>query len=168
MKFDLSSINAASIKKGFNYIRSNGISGVWSRMRDKANGPGNAYNNWYKKYHAATEVDLEEQRKIAFRYSPVVSIIVPVYKTPELYLRKMIESVIGQTYENWELCIVDGSDRQSNIVKEYMETEHRINYLYVDRNLGISGNSNKALQMATGDYVTFMDHDDLLPPDALF
>ena len=78
MKFDLSSINAASIKKSINYIRSNGISGVWSRMRDKANGPGNAYNNWYKKYHAATEADLEEQRKIAFRYSPVVSIIVPV------------------------------------------------------------------------------------------
>ena len=118
MKFDLSSINVNSIKKGINYIRSNGISGVWSRMRDKANGPGNAYNSWYKKHHAATEKDLEEQRKIAFAYSPVISVIVPVYKTPEQYLRKMIESVIDQSYENWELCIVDGSERQSNIVKE--------------------------------------------------
>ncbi|MBQ7706439.1 MAG: glycosyltransferase [Lachnospiraceae bacterium] len=168
MKFDLSSINVNTIKKGINYIRSNGISGVWSRMRDKANGPGNAYNSWFKKYHSATETELAEQREIAFAYSPVISVIVPVYKTPELYLRKMIESVIGQSYENWELCIVDGSDRQSSIVKEYMEKESRINYLYVDRNLGISGNSNKALQMATGDYVTFVDHDDMLAPDALF
>ncbi|MBQ9610320.1 MAG: glycosyltransferase [Lachnospiraceae bacterium] len=168
MKFDLSSINISSIKKGFNYIRSNGISGVWTRMREKSGGPGNAYNNWYKRMHEVSEDELASQREHTFRYNPVISIIVPVYKTPEDFLRKMIESVIAQSYENWELCIVDGSERQSTIVKEYMEGENRINYLYVDRNLGISGNSNKALQMATGDYVTFVDHDDMLVPNALY
>ena len=168
MKFDFSSINTKTIKKSLNYIKSNGIGGVWSRMREKVGGPGNFYNTWYRRFHEPKDAELAHQRQTTFDYMPVISIIVPAYKTDEKYLREMIESVKEQTYSNWELCIVDGSDAQNFIVNEYLEGENRIKYLFVDRNRGISGNSNIAMDMATGDYVTWLDHDDVLPSFALF
>lgn len=99
------------------------------------------------------------------------SILVPLYNTSEIFLQEMIESVQKQTYENWELCLADGSDDAHNYVEIICRTcsqkDPRIKYQKLERNLGISGNSNVALQIAEGNYIALFDHDDLLHPDAL-
>ncbi|MBR6158681.1 MAG: glycosyltransferase family 2 protein, partial [Lachnospiraceae bacterium] len=98
------------------------------------------------------------------------SILVPLYNTPEKFLREMIDSVVAQTYENWELCLADGSDDAhsyvGDIVKGYGDA--RIRYEKLTENLGISGNTNKCFDMAQGDYIGLFDHDDLLHPCALY
>ena len=96
------------IKKGWDYLKNNGVNGVMSQVRYKLSGPS-AYNSWFKEVYEGDEEAFALQRKAHFRYEPVISIIVPVYMTPEFYLRSMIESVQAQTYKNWQLCLVDGS-----------------------------------------------------------
>lgn len=100
------------------------------------------------------------------------SVIVPLYNTPELFLHEMIESVLAQSYCNWELCLADGSDRKhkyvKKICKQYQKADNRVHYKKIRKNLGISGNTNVALDMAKGDYITLFDHDDFLHPYALY
>ncbi len=106
------------------------------------------------------------QKRIKF------SIIVPLYNTDAKFLREMMDSVLVQSHQNWELCLADSSDvfhgYVGEICKEYAEKDSRIIYKKLDKNEGISGNSNIALNMASGDYIALLDHDDLLAPDALF
>lgn len=100
------------------------------------------------------------------------SVLVPLYNTQEAFLREMIESVQKQTYPNWELCLADGSDDQHPEVGrtclELAAKDGRIVYKKLDRNGGISENTNACIDMATGDYVALFDHDDLLHPSALY
>lgn len=118
--------------------------------------------------------DLEKQKQEAKQTEQDIkfSVIVPLYNTPELFLRKMIESVLSQSYENFELCLADGSDRKhryvGDICKEYRWHDKRVVYRKLKKNLGISENTNACLQMATGDYFALFDHDDILHPSALF
>ena len=123
----------------------------------------------------------EEQRRIeeetVFDNPVKISILVPLYNTPEPFLREMIESVLYQTYKNWELCLADGSDSEhgyvEKVVKEYMDEDNkkgssRILYKRLIKNEGISGNTNQCLTMATGEYIGLFDHDDILHPSVLF
>ena len=100
------------------------------------------------------------------------SVLVPVYNTPERLLREMIESVIAQSYSNWELCLADGSDDAHGYVGEicrtYVNADSRIRYQKLRENKGISGNTNACIEMSTGDYIALFDHDDLLHPSALY
>lgn len=100
------------------------------------------------------------------------SILVPLYNTPEIFLREMIQSVMNQTYGNWELCLADGSDEEhayvETIVNELQQIDGRIKYTRLEQNLGISENTNNCAKMATGDYIGFLDHDDLLASNALY
>lgn len=116
--------------------------------------------------------ELEEQRNTTFSSPKKFSIVVPLYNTPELYLRKMIESVLYQTYDNLELCMADGSDKEhkyvKDICKEYRYYDKRIHYKKLKKNLGIADNTNACLEMTTGDYIVLFDHDDFLHPSALF
>jgi hypothetical protein len=96
MKFELPSFNK-SIKKGLDYLKFNGMDGVVSQVRYKMSGPGLAYNNWYKEKHEADAEELAKQRETHLEFEPLISIIVPVYMTPEFFLRSMIESVMLQT-----------------------------------------------------------------------
>lgn len=100
---------------------------------------------------------------------PRISILVPAYETKTEYLREMIDSVISQTYGEFELCIADGSrsDSVKKTVEQYQKMDKRIRYLHLEQNEGISENTNRALEMATGEYVALLDHDDLLAPEAL-
>lgn len=101
---------------------------------------------------------------------PLISIIVPVYQTPERWLRHCIESVLAQAYGRWELCISDDAspdDRVRQLVRSYAEAEPRIRYVFRETNGHISASSNSALALATGDYVALLDHDDELRPHAL-
>lgn len=122
--------------------------------------------------------EAKRQREEKFQRMPKISILVPLYNTPENFLREMIESVTNQTYENWELCLADGSDKEhglvAEIVKEYQKKEKdsgkedRILYLKLEKNEGISGNTNQCLAMATGEYIGLFDHDDVLHPSVLY
>ena len=116
----------------------------------------------------------EEKRKLeeetVFDYAPLISILVPLYNTDKQMLKEMIDSVMWQTYKNWELCLADGSDEAHAYVKEVVDSynEPRIKYLKLEKNEGISGNTNKCLTLATGEYIGLFDHDDVLHPEALY
>jgi len=105
-------------------------------------------------------------RKIKF------SIITPLYNTQEEHLTAMIESVIAQTYHNWELCLTDGSDDGHDgirvICERYALDDNRIKYKKLEKNGGISENSNKAIEMSAGEYIGLLEHDDALHPSALY
>lgn len=100
------------------------------------------------------------------------SILVPLYNTSEEFLKEMIGSVLGQTYSNWELCLADASDCEHDYVRLICEqiekNDTRIKYKKIEKNLGISANTNECLKLASGDYFSLLDHDDILHPSALF
>ena len=114
------------------------------------------------------------EREHIFEKMPVISILVPLYNTPETFLKEMLDSVVTQTYENWELCLADGSDSEhgcvGDICRQYMEKTpgERIHYKKLEKNGGISGNTNECLKLATGEYIGLFDHDDILHPSALY
>lgn len=116
--------------------------------------------------------EIERQRAVRFEYAPVISILVPLYNTPEKFLREMIESVKNQTYGNWQLCLADGSDDSHTFVekicKGYCRKDSRIVYKHLEENRGISDNTNACIELATGDFIGLFDHDDLLTQNALF
>lgn len=101
-----------------------------------------------------------------------ISILVPLYNTPKHFLEEMMDSVVNQTYENWELCLADGSDKEHQFVGEicnqYRAKDSRIIYKKLEKNQGISGNTNECFKMATGEYIGLFDHDDVLHPNVLF
>ena len=101
-----------------------------------------------------------------------ISILVPLYNTPEDFLREMLQSVLDQTYSNWELCLADGSDEEhkavGTICKELAAKDGRIHYRKLEKNLGISGNTNACVEMAEGEYLALFDHDDILHPSVLY
>lgn len=125
-----------------------------------------------------TPEEAKRQREEKFPRMPKISILVPLYNTPENFLREMIESVTSQTYENWELCLADGSDKEHGLVAEriaeYQKKDEasgksgRILYQKLKKNEGISGNTNQCLSMATGEYIGLFDHDDILHPSVLY
>ncbi|NEP11646.1 MAG: glycosyltransferase [Symploca sp. SIO2C1] len=106
-----------------------------------------------------------------FSYQPVISVIMPVFNPPESFLRAAIESVLEQVYPYWELCIADDGSTNSYvrpILEAYIEQDERIKVLWREENGHISVASNSALELATGEFVALLDHDDLLNPDALY
>jgi GT2 family glycosyltransferase len=129
-----------------------------------------SYQAWYQ-MQCPSKVVLERQQRKTFGKMPLISIVVPLYKTPEKFLCEMIESVRNQSYMNWELCLSDGSGVNSpisSILQDYQKHDARIKVISSDKTLRISANTNEALKLATGDYIAFADHDDLLAPDALY
>ena len=119
-----------------------------------------------------TPEEAKKQRETVFENKVKFSILVPLYNTPEKFLTDMLDSVKYQTYENWELCLADGSDHEhayvGEICKKYAKEDERIVYHVLDHNYGISGNTNECLKLATGDYIGLFDHDDILHPATLF
>ena len=114
---------------------------------------------------------LRKQRHHHFEYSPLISVAVPAYRTPEKFLAQMIDSLLAQTYGNWELCIANGSPEDSamkKVLEEYTKKDSRIRVSELTENKGIAGNTNAALEMAQGEFVGLLDHDDLLAPNALY
>lgn len=137
--------------------------------------PETAYHQWFLN-HRTTEEALKRQRACHREDDPRISILVPVYNTPLQYLEEMVRSVQNQSYENWELCIGDGSvaaDGSRNrelaaALERYARADSRIKYVLLEKNGGISENTNEAAALATGTYIGLLDHDDVLEPDALF
>lgn len=153
-----------NIRKTINYSRKNGygeaVVAAWERVTAK-------YYADYD-YHAPDQRELERQRADQSISDLKFSILVPAYETQSVYMSALIDSCIGQTYGNWELVIADGSasDIVQNVVEQYQDT--RIRYVRLEGNDGIAENTNRAIELATGDYCGLLDHDDLLTADALY
>jgi GT2 family glycosyltransferase len=117
--------------------------------------------------------ELEDMRIqcASFEYRPKISIITPVLNTREEWLRSAIDSVLHQAYDNWEMCIADDGSDQPHVKETlnfYQQKDARIKVKYLNENRGVSGASNEALAMASGEFIGFLDHDDQLPPNALY
>lgn len=126
----------------------------------------------YIQKNMLSERDAVTQRQTVFPKKIKFSILVPLYNTTIKYLSEMIDSVVAQTYGDWELCLADGSDAEHSEVgrccQKYAENDKRIVYKKLQENKGISGNTNECIAMATGDFLALFDHDDLLHPSALY
>ncbi len=123
------------------------------------------------KYEDVTFEELQRERRVRFPYDPKLSVLIPMYRTPVEYFRELLDAFQGQTYGNWELCLADGSGMDTEAYYEVLsrqKKDSRIKYKRLESNDGISGNTNQALDMATGDYVVLCDHDDMITPDAFF
>ena len=156
------------IENAFRILKKKGVSGVINRIVHGSNN-WDDYHEWFLSTKV-TEEELEIQRNTEFSFRPMISIIVATFNTKEEYLKEMIDSVRNQSYSNWQLCIGDGSTNDSveKYVKEHYGDDSRIVFKKLEKNYGISGNMNGALELVTGDYVGLFDHDDLLTPDCLY
>jgi glycosyltransferase involved in cell wall biosynthesis len=129
------------------------------------------YHHWWARYGAADTSLLQAQRSLPLTGGPQVSVILPVYDTPLELLRKAIDSVLAQTYGNWQLCIADDASPEVSLrllLDRYCAQDSRIRVFYREHNGHISANTNSALALAEGEYVCFLDHDDELAPNALY
>lgn len=161
------------IKKGIRYFKHYGPKAFFNRLRDKMEPEDVPYGPWFEKYKAGDE-ELAKQAKQAGRlaYRPLVSLVVPCYKTPEKYLTQMLDSVRAQSYGNWQLCLADATPAEdvAQMVEKYcsLYQETRICYHHLQENRGIAGNTNAGMELAEGEWIGLLDHDDLLAPEALY
>lgn len=132
------------------------------RIKENRKSDIEIYNEWIKE----NEQNINKTKKLS--YNPKISIVVPVYNTDINFFKELISSVEKQTYSNWELCLADGSAKESEDVKNLVKDNSKIKYKFLGQNKGISGNTNEAISLATGDYIGFLDHDDTLSVNALY
>ncbi|MEA4812730.1 MAG: glycosyltransferase family 2 protein [Anaerolineaceae bacterium] len=161
---------SATIKKGIRILRIEGIKGIKKRLLFRGE---ESYSHWIDLYDSLKKDDLRliKTQIESFSYKPLFSIIMPVYNTPEKILREAINSVTKQFYTNWELCIADDYSNKPEVkmvLEEYERTFSNVHVKYREVNGNISVASNDALNMAKGEFVVFMDHDDLLSEKALY
>lgn len=157
------------IKKGLRYLKHFGVKEFMVRLAERTEPEDVPYHPWFESRRASEET-LRRQRQKKWKNAPKISIVVPAYRTPETFLRQMIDSVRAQSYGNWELCIADGSPEDGamrRVLEEYAKKDARVRYRELE-NRGIAGNTNAAFEMASGEFVGLLDHDDLLAPNALF
>lgn len=156
-------------KKNMAYIKEHGVGDFINHVRRELEPVYGDYNIWQKE-HRTPARELKKQRNHSFSYRPLISIVIPLYNTPPEYLKVMMDSLLGQTYDKFEICLADGSSDLN--VKAFLEKQYkgekRIHYRKLLKNTGISGNTNEALAMALGDYIMLADHDDMVAPDALY
>ncbi|OON88439.1 glycosyl transferase family 2 [Oribacterium sp. C9] len=170
-----------TVEVAWEYFRDHGFRALWKKSVHRIKGiqEDYDYNEWYKR-EKVTEEELEKQRNTVFALQPKFSIVIPVYETPEKFLRKMLASIENQTYGNFEVCVADATPYDKygkadaagklpkEVLQEFHDRDQRFRFKVLDRNLGISDNTNAAIQMAEGEFIVFADHDDELEPNALF
>jgi O-antigen biosynthesis protein len=168
---------AVWFKQGTRVLFTRGPKALWDAafwaFTNHARAAEAAYGDWVREYGTASEHELAGMRQQAqrFTHQPLVSFITPVYNTPEPFLRAMIESVLAQAYPRWQLCMADDASTAPHVrtvLEEYAARDPRIKLAWREKNGHISAASNSALQLATGDFVALLDHDDAVPPDALY
>ena len=165
-------MNMETVRVAWDFFKEHGFRALVVKSKHKIQGFDNdyEYSEWYE-LTKPTDEELEEQRKAELPARPLLSIAIPAYKTPVRYLREMLDSILAQTYDNWEVCIADGSPAGQDlekVLREYAQKDNRFRYQILGKNLGIAENTNAAIRMAKGDFLVLADHDDTLPPHALF
>ncbi len=180
----------ANLKKTYYYCKKNGIVDTYYALRERLYARTSPLYMAGYNYESPTDAKLQKQRETVWDSGIKISILVPMYETKPEFARAMIDSVIAQTYSNWELILADAS--KTDVVKRVVcgvnddagiadasqtdeggtlcgyEADSRIRYVRIAENKGISENTNEALAHANGDYIGLLDHDDLLTPDALY
>lgn len=143
--------------------------GFLSRLFGKESVAEGGYEAWLAR-HKVDKRTLRRQKHSAFAQKPLISIVIPLYCTSLPYLKELLESVRRQSYENWQLCLADGSpdDKAKEFIEKHYGREKRIVYRKLEENGGISANTNEAVALAAGEYLMLCDHDDTLEPDALY
>lgn len=143
---------------------------IWDEMTTPAcNDTG--YERWFLEKHRASSAELAAQRRRTFEEAPVFSIVVPLFRTPLAFLREMVASVEAQSYVGWELVLVNASPEDAALSAEVAGLalrDRRIHVVTLAANRGITENTNEGIAAATGDFVCFLDHDDVLEPDCLY
>jgi O-antigen biosynthesis protein len=165
-----------AIRNSVASLRRGGIKSLIGDVRTSAVRPRlreNDYTKWLERYDTVTPDDRKAMRRVidTWENPPLISVVMPTYNTPEGLLREAIESVLTQTYENWEFCIADDASPQPQvreILSEYAARDPRFKIVFREENGHISKSSNSALDIVTGDWVALLDHDDQLAPQALF
>ena len=145
------------------------IRSILEEYQKKSKGDG-LYQTWLKE-NRVTKKELNQQRKTVFQENIKFSLVVPLYKTDKYLLKALVDSVLAQTYSNWELCLSDGSGADSpirSILEEYQKKDPRIKVVFNEKQLQISDNTNAAIGIATGNYIAFADHDDTLAEEAFY
>ena len=167
-------MNMETVHVALEFWKKNGLKALILKSKHKIQGLDNDYDygEWYK-LTKPTEEELERQRKEKLASEPLLSIVIPAYKTPEKYLREMLDSIKAQTYSNWEVCVANGSPAGegkivNRVLAQYAKEDPRFRFVDLGENRGISGNTNSALEMAKGDFIVLADHDDTLPEHALY
>lgn len=160
------------LKEQKNKIKEKGWRVTWIEMKrymvmGTAAEPENLYQMWIEN-NEPTKEEIEEQRNKKFKLNPKISIIIPMYNTPLNFFKELVDSLIDQTYTNWELCLADGSPEKNQKLEKIYKKDERIKYKFIGENKGIAGNTNEALSLVTGDFVALLDHDDLLPIFSLY
>ena len=171
-RFVKSIFNKQYVKEQITKIKEKGWRVTWIEMKrymimGTAAEPEEFYQIWINK-NEPNEEELEKQKDIKFEINPKISIIIPMYNTPEKFFEELVDELIEQTYPNWELCLADGSPEKNEKLEKIYKKDKRIKYKFIGKNKGISGNTNAALELATGDFIALLDHDDLLPKFSLY
>jgi len=162
-----------NIKKVINLIKKDGIIIAFKRIKGTLDRRKNEqdlnikYQEYIKKNEPTIE-ELEKQKNTKFNYEPKISIVVPMYNTPYNFFKELVDSIINQTYSNWELCLADGSPEKNIEIEKICKKDKRIKYKFLNKNKGIAENTNEAISMAEGEYIALLDHDDLLPLFSLY
>lgn len=168
-----------AVGKAMRILRDEGVGALMGRLRAIFASPAGAVNSasdsypaWVARYDTPTERQLHAlaRRIDALPLQPLISVVLPVYNTPEKWLRRAIESVVKQFYDNWELCIADDCSSEPHVRKvleKYRDRDSRIKVVFRESNGHISATSNSALELASGEFVALLDHDDELSSDAL-
>ncbi|MBQ6377029.1 MAG: glycosyltransferase family 2 protein [Lachnospiraceae bacterium] len=174
MKFP---ITPYKVKKGILYWKHFGTKEFFNRLMERMEPEEVPYGPWFEQHRAAKET-LRKQRNHPIADGPLISIVVPAYRTPEKFLTELIRSVREQSYENFELVIADAGAKGSaetaeegsvcSVTNAFAETDPRIRYVPLAENYGIAENTNRGMAAAKGEYIGFLDHDDLLEPNALY
>ena len=169
------------VRKAFRYLRHYGPKDFLIRVRERLAPEDVPYGPWYEAHKAGAESLAAMRDEYLAAYSgpgagrspdsPLFSVVVPAYNTPEIYLRQLLDSVLDQAFGDLELVIANASclnEAMGRVLDEYSGRDSRLVVVPLDRNLGIAGNTNAAIEASHGRYICFMDHDDLIAPDALY
>lgn len=165
-------MNKETLCSAVGFWKEYGLKAFLLKSRHKLQGIDSDYD--YPEWYALTkpaEDELAAQRAAVFDYMPKLSVVVPAFQTPERYLTALLDSLKAQTYENWEVCVADGSPRGESaerVLKRYASKDERIRYVILGENKKIAGNTNAAMDMAKGDFIVLADHDDTLASDTLY
>ena len=168
--------------RGFRYVMAKVLSKIYQRLMGEPppiptlpelpQSEDLKYQQWLNKNYPR-KADLHQMAETLsiFHHKPVISAIVPVFNPTERFLREAIESVLQQIYPYWELCIADDASSKPHvreILQEYLARDKRIKVAFRSENGHISRASNTALELATGEFIALLDHDDVLTPDAFY
>lgn len=163
------------LKRAFEYLKKNGLKKSIKKLILRANTKKNMKNasqNYedYIKNNDLNNKEIEKQTNTKFKIMPKLSFVIPMYNTKFEFFIELMNSLTSQTYSNFEICLADSSENKNTSIQEYLKNlnDSRVIYKKLEKNGGISLNTNEAIEMSSGDYIVFCDHDDVVAPNALY